>query len=183
MTYYCLRGSHSRLHYLDTGDAKSTSNLQCHANICWGKETVHAASQMKYVYATCDAMAKAKPWDGLITAVFEWIGKNPILLNPFQLRDNIFSLYQPLIAIPSGQMTRLTELQVDLETPIPEWSTVNNLRQAQLDDNIQAMIHFGWVMVNLLPKYIASCVHEIQGLNTSHKRQGDALKGLQSILP
>ncbi|KAH9008729.1 hypothetical protein EDB84DRAFT_1446759, partial [Lactarius hengduanensis] len=85
-----------------------------------------------------------------------------ILLNSFQLRvpshesyRTIFSyakivipslkrlklsLYQPLIAIPSGQMTRLTESQVDLETPVPEWRTVNELKQAQPDDNIQVII-------------------------------------------
>ncbi|KAH9012004.1 hypothetical protein EDB85DRAFT_1900657 [Lactarius pseudohatsudake] len=56
------------------------------------------------------------------------------------LKRSTLSLYQPLIAIPSGRMTRLTESQVDLETPVPEWRTVNELKQAQPDDNIQSLI-------------------------------------------
>jgi hypothetical protein len=64
--------------YLDTSDAKSTSNLRRHAKVCWGEEAVEAASQTKDVHAARDAMSKAKPKDGSITAVFERIGKTKI---------------------------------------------------------------------------------------------------------
>jgi len=35
--------------YLDTGDAKSTSNLHKHMKICWGEDTVAAADGTKNV--------------------------------------------------------------------------------------------------------------------------------------
>ena len=61
--------------YLDTGDAKSISNLRHHAKVCWGQEVVNVASEAKDVHAAYDAMAKAKLRDGLVTVAFEWIGK------------------------------------------------------------------------------------------------------------
>ena len=61
--------------YLDTGDAKSTSNLRRHAKGCWGSKAIDAASETKDVYAACDAMAKVTPRDRSLTAVFERIGK------------------------------------------------------------------------------------------------------------
>ena len=36
-------------HYLDTGDAKSTSNLHKHAKICWGEEAVAATDNTRDV--------------------------------------------------------------------------------------------------------------------------------------
>jgi hypothetical protein len=57
---------------------KSASNLQQHAKICWGEEAVEAASQTKDVHVAQDAMSKAKPKDGSITAVFERISKTKI---------------------------------------------------------------------------------------------------------
>ena len=67
-------GQHVR-RYLDTGDVKSTSNLRCHAKVCWGSEAIDAASETKDVYAARDAMAKVTPRDRSLTAVFEHIGK------------------------------------------------------------------------------------------------------------
>jgi hypothetical protein len=64
--------------YLDTGDAKSTSNLWRHAKGCWGQETVDAAGETKDVHAARDALAKAKFKDGSITAAFERISKNRV---------------------------------------------------------------------------------------------------------
>lgn len=46
---YCKgrgNGRHVR-RYLDTGDAKSTSNLRKHAKICWGEEAVAAADSTR----------------------------------------------------------------------------------------------------------------------------------------
>jgi hypothetical protein len=70
-------GRHVR-RYLDTCDAKSTSNLRRHTKICWGEETVEAASRTKDVHAARDAMAKAKLKDGSIMAVFERAGKDKL---------------------------------------------------------------------------------------------------------
>ncbi|KAH9020815.1 hypothetical protein EDB84DRAFT_1621682 [Lactarius hengduanensis] len=69
------RGKYPRYvrRYLDTGDAKSTSNLRRHAIVCWGKEAVDAASKTKDVHAAREAMTK--PRDGSLTAVFESIRK------------------------------------------------------------------------------------------------------------
>lgn len=41
--------------YLDTSDAKSSSNLRWHAKICWGEEAVEVASQTKDVHMAWDA--------------------------------------------------------------------------------------------------------------------------------
>jgi hypothetical protein len=61
--------------YLDTGDAKSTSNLRKHAKICWGEEAVAAADNTKDIKAAREALGKMKNVDGSITAVFETITK------------------------------------------------------------------------------------------------------------
>ena len=46
--------SHMVCRYLDTGDAKSTSNLHKHAKICWGEEVVAAADDTRDVCAAHD---------------------------------------------------------------------------------------------------------------------------------
>jgi len=67
-------GRHVR-RYLDTGDAKSTSNLRKHAKICWGEEAVAAADSTRDVNAAREALGKMKNVDGSITAVFKRIAK------------------------------------------------------------------------------------------------------------
>lgn len=67
-------GQHVR-RYLDTGDAKSTSNLRRHAKVCWGTETIDLACETKDVDAARDALAKGPSRDGSLIAVFERIGK------------------------------------------------------------------------------------------------------------
>jgi hypothetical protein len=65
--------------YLDTGDATSTSNLHCHAKICWGEPVVESAGQAKDVYAAQDILAKRRDGpDGSITAAFERVGKEKV---------------------------------------------------------------------------------------------------------
>jgi hypothetical protein len=59
--------------YLDTSDAKSTSNLRKHAKICWGEETVVAADQTRDVETAREALRKLK--DGSITEAFERVAK------------------------------------------------------------------------------------------------------------
>lgn len=63
--------SHMVRRYLDTGDAKSTSNLREHAKICWGEEAVAAADETRDVQAAREALAKIKSVDSSITAAFE----------------------------------------------------------------------------------------------------------------
>ena len=62
--------------YLDTSDAKSTSNLRKHARVCWGEETVAAADQMRDINAAHDALGKSK--DGSITKAFEHLTKTNV---------------------------------------------------------------------------------------------------------
>jgi len=64
--------------YLDTGDAKSTSNLRKHAKLCWGEDTVTAADQTGGVAAARDILLKTKGRDGSITAAFERVGKGKV---------------------------------------------------------------------------------------------------------
>ena len=72
------KGQHGRhvRRYLDTGDAKSTRNLRCHAKICWSEEAIEAMSQTKNVHTAQEAMAKATSKYGSITVVLERAGKN-----------------------------------------------------------------------------------------------------------
>ena len=44
--------------YLDTGDAKSTSNLRKHAKACWGEDVVAAADATRDLRAAWDAVSK-----------------------------------------------------------------------------------------------------------------------------
>ena len=55
--------------YLDTSDAKSTSNLQKHAKVCWGEDAVAAADGTKDVHAARQALGNLK--DSSITAAFQ----------------------------------------------------------------------------------------------------------------
>ena len=59
--------------YLDTTDAKSTSNLRKHAKICWGDDTVAVADATKDIHAARQALGKYK--DSSITAAFQRIAK------------------------------------------------------------------------------------------------------------
>ena len=62
--------------YLDTTDAKSTSNLRKHAKICWGEEPVAAADATKNVHAAREALGKYK--DSSITAAFRRVAKGKV---------------------------------------------------------------------------------------------------------
>jgi hypothetical protein len=69
--------------YLDTGDAKSTSNLRKHAKICWGEEAVAAADNTKDVFTAREALEKMKILNSsitnsLITGVFERVAKSRV---------------------------------------------------------------------------------------------------------
>ena len=62
--------------YLDTGDAKSTSNLRKHTRLCWGVETVGEADETKNYGAASEIIKLHK--DGSITDSFEWKGKGKV---------------------------------------------------------------------------------------------------------
>jgi hypothetical protein len=62
--------------YLDTSDAKSTSNLRKHARLCWGVETVAAADETRNLGASLDLIKTHK--DGSITEAFERKGKGKV---------------------------------------------------------------------------------------------------------
>ncbi|KAF8805668.1 hypothetical protein BYT27DRAFT_7258037 [Phlegmacium glaucopus] len=55
---HCLGKGNGRMvrRYLDTGNAKSTSNLCKHAKICWGDEAVAAADNTKSIQAAREAL-------------------------------------------------------------------------------------------------------------------------------
>jgi hypothetical protein len=64
--------------YLDTGDAKSTSNICKHAKICWGEEAVSAADNTRDVRAAREALSKIKLVDSSITAAFKRVAKDKV---------------------------------------------------------------------------------------------------------
>jgi hypothetical protein len=64
--------------YLDTGDAKSTSNLRKHAKICWGEDVVGDADKIKDVHAAREALGKMKLANGSITDAFERVAKGKV---------------------------------------------------------------------------------------------------------
>lgn len=72
------KGSKARIvrRFLDTGDAKSTSNLRKHAKVCWGVDLVTQADETRDIASIRKGLAAAKKLkDGTITACFEQQGK------------------------------------------------------------------------------------------------------------
>lgn len=70
--------------FLDKGDAKSTSNLHCHAKLCWGEETVSAADDTRDANTTHEALQHNKKLDGSITSVFQCTGKGQVTYSHHQ---------------------------------------------------------------------------------------------------
>jgi hypothetical protein len=64
--------------YLDTGDAKSISNLRKHAKICWGEDAVAAADGTKNVQAAHEALGKIRPANSLIADIFQQAAKGKV---------------------------------------------------------------------------------------------------------
>jgi hypothetical protein len=77
---HCLGKGNGRMvrRYLDTGDAKSTSNLRKHAKICWGEEAIAAADNTKDARAAREALGKLKSVNGSITAAFKRVAKSKV---------------------------------------------------------------------------------------------------------
>jgi hypothetical protein len=67
--------------YLDKADKGSTSNMHKHAKICWGVEIVSKALQTKNeltIKEVRKSLSEAKLQDGMITALFERMGKETV---------------------------------------------------------------------------------------------------------
>lgn len=64
--------------YLDTKDAKSTSNMRKHARNCWGEEVIKSADEAKNCVTARDSIVKTILMNGSITASFERKGKGKI---------------------------------------------------------------------------------------------------------
>ena len=94
------RGRNSRYVYrfLDKGDANSTSNLLCHARICWGDAEVKAATATSDVEAARKVLAKTKLEDGSILAKFQHIGKSKVTYRHTQ-HTTTEARYIPLISV------------------------------------------------------------------------------------
>jgi len=74
-------------HYLDTGDHALTKNLQQHAEVCWGEETVQKAHNIKDLGVAKEEVAQARrvQSDGSITAMFLQIeGKGKVMCSHHQ---------------------------------------------------------------------------------------------------
>jgi hypothetical protein len=70
--------------FLDTKDAKSTSNLRRHAKLCWGDDTVAAADDTWDVKSAREALSKRKDLNGSITVAFERAGKGKVTYSHHQ---------------------------------------------------------------------------------------------------
>ena len=70
--------------FLDTGDAKSTGNMQKHAKICWSAETIAAADATKSLVGAREVLSKAKLKDSSITAEFVRIRKGKVIYSHHQ---------------------------------------------------------------------------------------------------
>ncbi|KAF8798677.1 hypothetical protein BYT27DRAFT_7122876 [Phlegmacium glaucopus] len=76
----CLDKGNGRMvrRYLDTGDAKSTSNLRKHAKICWGDEAVAAADNTKSIQAAREALENMVSVNSSITEAFKCVAKGKV---------------------------------------------------------------------------------------------------------
>jgi hypothetical protein len=77
---HCMGKGNGRMvrRYLDTGDAKSTSNLRKHAKICWGEDVVAAADDTRNVHAAREALGKVKSVNSSITETFKQAAKGKV---------------------------------------------------------------------------------------------------------
>jgi len=64
--------------FLDKGNAKSTSNLWCHAKACWGEEVVATADGICDISMARMAIQNCKSIDGSIIAAFWQLGRGTV---------------------------------------------------------------------------------------------------------
>lgn len=94
--------------YLDTADGKSTSNLHCHAKICWGERAVAGADAAKSHDTACEIVGKSlRMPDGSITAMFECVkGKGKVTYSHKQHTKT--EAWYTLICIPVYMLIKLS---------------------------------------------------------------------------
>ncbi|KAF8621215.1 hypothetical protein AX15_007962 [Amanita polypyramis BW_CC] len=69
-------------HYLDKGDAKSTSNLKRHAMHCWKEHVVQSVLNGNDLKEACKVVTEHH--DGVLTSHFEHIGKGKVMYSSIQ---------------------------------------------------------------------------------------------------
>jgi len=71
----CLCRTRFVRRFLDTADAKSTSNLRRHAKVCWSDKAVEAADGTRDIKAARTALQSLRTVNGSITAAFQRVGE------------------------------------------------------------------------------------------------------------
>jgi hypothetical protein len=88
--------------FLDTGDAKSTSNLRRHAKTCWSEEAVGAADGTRDIKTARTALQNLKTVNGSITAAFQRVGEQKAVYSHRQ-HTKIEARYAWLICLSDRQ--------------------------------------------------------------------------------
>ncbi|KAF8258098.1 hypothetical protein EI94DRAFT_1527355, partial [Lactarius quietus] len=106
--------------FLDTGDAKSTSNLRRHAKLCWGEENVTMADDAHDAKTAREALRHGKKVNGSIMSAFQHVAKGQVTYShrqhtklevrkrPFQIMNDcgfhsLMKTGRPEYHIPSQQ--------------------------------------------------------------------------------
>ena len=80
----CLGQTWFVCRFLDTSDAKLTSNLRRHVKMCWSEEAVQAADGTQDVRAARAALRTITPNNSSITAAFQRLGKGKVVYSHCQ---------------------------------------------------------------------------------------------------
>ncbi|KAG0691842.1 hypothetical protein DFH29DRAFT_986087 [Suillus ampliporus] len=70
--------------FLDTKDARSTSNMHKHAQNCWGKDIIKSADNAKSCNMVHESIVKVILTNGSIVALFEHKGKGKVTYSHWQ---------------------------------------------------------------------------------------------------
>jgi hypothetical protein len=103
--------------YLDTSDAKSTSNLRKHAKICWTDDIVARADKTKDVKAARAALADLKDVDISITAVFDRLAKSKVTYSHRQHTKTEARYVITTIHLLNFPLTTLSALRLCVGSP------------------------------------------------------------------
>ena len=77
----CGCWTHFVRRFLDTSDARSTSNLRHHAKICWSDEAVNAADSTQDIKATWATLDSLKTRNGSIMDAFQKVSQGKAVYN------------------------------------------------------------------------------------------------------
>lgn len=95
---------------MDTGDAKSTSNLWHHARICWGDEAVEAADSTRNIKAAHAALKGMKTNNGSVAALFQKASKGRGVIYSYCQHTKIEAWYVVYISFDLVSETLLSVL-------------------------------------------------------------------------